>query len=154
MPKRRTCMAVQGAAVFVGAALLALGIVGFLPGVTQHLDELTWAGNHTGAELFGAFAVSGLHNAIHLAAGILGLVFARTYAASRAYLLFGGLAFLALWGYGLLIDDASSANIVPVSAANNWLHLGTGAVMVLLGLTLGGQHDPTRPRRKFKARTG
>jgi hypothetical protein len=25
---------------------------------------------------------------------------------------------------------------------------------VLLGLTLGGQHDPTKPRRKFKARTG
>lgn len=154
MAARPKWMAVQAAAILAGAVLLLFGIAGFVPGLTSHVDQMEWAGPATGAKLFGIFAVSGLHNALHLAFGVIGVLFARTYAASRAFLLLGGLAFLALWGYGLVIDHGSGANIVPVTAANNWLHLGTGAIMVLLGVTLGAQHDPTKPRRKFKARTG
>ena len=75
---------------------------------------------------------------------------ARTYAASRAYLLVGGLVYLGLWVYGILIDHASTANFVPVNSADNWLHLGLGAVMMLLGVTLAAQRDPTKPRRKLK----
>ena len=68
---------------------------------------LEWAGHHSGAKLFGVFATSGLHNVVHLAFGIAGLLMARTYAASRAYLLVGGLVYLALWIYGILIDHDS-----------------------------------------------
>jgi uncharacterized protein DUF4383 len=151
MVSRPKYMAVQGAGVIVGVAFLAIGALGFIPAVTSNYDQLDWAGHHSGAKLFGVFAVSGLHNILHLAFGALGLLFARTYAAARAYLLLGGLAYLGLWAYGLLIDHASSANIVPVSAANNWLHLGMGGVLLLLGVTLGAQHDPTklRPRRRL-----
>ena len=53
------------------------------------------------------FAVSGLHNVVHLAFGIVGFMFARTYAASRAYLLVGGLGYLALW-----VDGCSSTTAV------------------------------------------
>jgi uncharacterized protein DUF4383 len=103
-------------------------------------------GHHSGAKLFGVFAVSGLHNVVHLAFGIAGLLMARTYAAARAYLLLGGLVYLALWVYGMLIDHNSAANFVPVNGADNWLHLGLGAGMVLLGVTLAAQRDPTKPR--------
>jgi hypothetical protein len=144
-------MAVQGAAFFVGVAFLVVGIFGFIPGVTSQYDLLDWAGHHSGAKLFGVFAVSVLHNLVHLAFGGLGLLCTRTYAAARAYLLLGGLAYLGLWAYGLLIDHGSSANFVPVNSADNWLHLGLGAGMVLLGLTLGAQHDPTKRRQKTRA---
>ena len=33
-------MAVQGAAVLVGAAFLVVGVLGFIPGVTTHYDQL------------------------------------------------------------------------------------------------------------------
>jgi hypothetical protein len=153
MAQRPKVMAVQGAAVLVAAAFLIIGVLGFVPGATSHLDQLQWAGHHSGAMLFGMFAVSVLHNVVHVAFGIVGFMFARTYAASRAYLLAGGLGYLALWAYGLAMDHASALNILPVNGADNWLHFGVGVGMVLLALTLGGQHDPTkRPKRWTKVR--
>ena len=150
MAPRPKIMAVQGAAVLVAAALLVVGVLGFIPGATTHLDQLQWAGHHSDAKLFGMFAVSGLHNAVHLAYGVIGLIFARTYAASRAYLLGGGLAYLALWIFGLLLDQRSALNILPLNDADNWLHFGVGVGMVLLGLTLAGQRDPTKRRAKVR----
>jgi Domain of unknown function (DUF4383) len=141
-------MAVQGAALLVAGGFLVVGLLGFIPGVTTDYGQLDWAGHHSGAKLFGVFAVSGLHNVVHLAFGVVGLVLTRSYAAARAYLIGGGLAYLALWVYGLVVDHDSRANFVPVNGADNWLHFGLGAVMVLLGLTLGGQRDPTKRRRR------
>ena len=132
MAPRPKIMAVQGAAVFVAAAFLVVGVLGFIPGVTTHLDQLQWAGHHSGAKLFGMFAVSGLHNIIHAAFGVIGFMFARTYAASRAYLLAGGIGYLALWIYGLLMDQGSALNILTLNNADNWLHF----VSVLAGLAL------------------
>ena len=145
-------MAVQGAAVIVGAAFLVVGVAGFIPGLTTHFEEFGWAGHHSGARLFGIFAVSGLHNAVHLAFGVAGVLLARTYSAARAYLLAGGLIYLGLWVYGLLIDHAGPANVLPLNNADNWLHLALGGVMLLLGLTLGGRRDPTKPRTRRSAR--
>ena len=110
MSPRPKVMAVQGAAVLVAAAFLVVGVLGFIPGVTTHLDHLQWAGHHSGAKVFGMFAVSGLHNIVHVAFGLVGFIFARTYAASRAYLLAGGVGYLALGAYGLLMDKGSALN--------------------------------------------
>lgn len=154
MATRPKVMAVQGAAVLIAAAFVIIGVLGFIPGATSHLDQLQWAGHHSGAKLFGMFAVSGLHNVVHFASGVIGFIFARTYAASRAYLLGGGLVYLALWLYGLLMNQASALNIMPLNDADNWLHFGLGVVMLLLGVTLAGQRDPTRrPKRRSKVRT-
>ena len=151
MAKAPKLMAVQGAAVIVAAVFLIVGVLGFIPGVTTDYDMLQWAGHHSGARLFGVFAVSGLHNVVHLAYGAVGLVMARTYAKARAYFLLGGLVYLGLWLYGLFIDRGGAANFVPVNNADNWLHFGLGVVMVLLGVTLAGQHDPTRRRTRVRA---
>jgi hypothetical protein len=45
-----------------------------------------------------------------------------------------------LWVYGLAIDHDTDANFVPLNDADNWLHLGLGAGMVLLGLLLTDRH--------------
>jgi len=151
MAKTSKLMAVQGAAVIIGAAFLVVGVLGFIPGVTTHHDQLQWLGHHSGARLFGVFAVSGLHNLIHMAFGVAGLAMARTYAMARAYFLIGGLVYLGLWVYGLVIDHGSSSNFVPVNNADNWLHFGLGVGMVILGVTLAGQHDPTKRRARVRA---
>lgn len=151
MATRPKYMAVQAAALFVGATFVVVGVLGFIPGVTTDYDRLNWAGHQSGAKLFGLFVVSGLHNLIHLALGVLGLVMARSYAAARAYFLGGGLVYFALWVHGLLIAHASAANVVPVNRADNWLHFGLGVAMVVLGLTLAGQRDPTKRHTKIRA---
>jgi hypothetical protein len=145
-------MAVQGAALLVAGGFLLVGVLGFIPGVTTDYHLMEWAGHHSGAKLFGVFAVSALHNVVHLAFGIVGAVMARSYAAARAYLLAGGLVYLGLWVHGLLIERDSPANFVPLNAADNWLHLGLGAGMVLLGLTLAGQRDPTKRRARVRTK--
>ena len=57
----------------------------------------------------------------------------------------GGVVYLALWIYGLVIDQTSSANVVPVNTADNWLHLVLGAGMVALGLLLARTRAPGGP---------
>jgi hypothetical protein len=139
-------MAVQGAALLVACAFLVVGLLGFIPGVTTDYGQLGWTGR-SGAKLFGMFSVSGLHNVVHLAFGLVGLVLIRSYASARAYLIGGGLAYLALWVGGMLIDHIR-ANVGPGSGADNLLHFGLGAAMVILGLTLAGQRDPTKRRKR------
>ena len=65
-------MAVQGAALIVAAALMSIGLLGFIPGATANVGELAWAGQHSGAMLFGVFVVSVLVNVFHLVLGGLG----------------------------------------------------------------------------------
>ncbi len=154
-PKRRLytgLLAVQCAVIFVSAALLLVGVLGFVPGITTQLDSLQLAGPHSSAMLFGVFEVSVLHNLIHVALGVVGLMLARTYAKARAYLLGGGLLFVGLWIWGLLLGPGSAANVLPVNNADNWLHLGIGVTMIVLALTLAGTRVPTGARGEVLVR--
>jgi hypothetical protein len=129
----------QGAAASVGAVFLLVGILGFIPGVTTNYDTLTFASHESEAELLGVFQVSILHNIVHLLFGVAGLAAARQVRNVVPYLVGGGVIYLALTVYGVLIDHDSGANFVPVNSADNWLHLVLGAGMVALGLVIQRQ---------------
>ena len=137
-------VAAQGAAVAVAAVFLAIAVAGFTPGLTTRLDRLQWLGHHpdgSGAHLFGVFEVSVAHNLLHLTFGVAGLLMARTFARAKAYLIGGGLIYLALWLYGLL--SLWPRDMLPLNEADNWLHLGIGVVRLVLGLTPAGTRAPT-----------
>ncbi len=127
---------VQAAALAVGAVFLLVGILGFVPGVTQDFDTITFADPDSEAMLLGLFEVNILHNIVHLLFGIVGLVAARAWTSARNFLLWGGVVYLALWIYGMVIDFESSANFAALNTADNWLHLALGAAMVALGALL------------------
>jgi hypothetical protein len=127
----------------VAALFFVVGILGFVPGVTTKYDALAFAGHQSGALLFGVFAVSILHNLVHLAFGVAGLLIGRAPVGARMFLLGGGVIYLLLWIYGLVIDKDSSVNIVPLNTADDWLHFGLGMGMLALGLLL----DRTTGRR-------
>jgi uncharacterized protein DUF4383 len=134
---------VQKAALAVGAVFLAVGVLGFVPGITTNYDQLTFAGHHSDAALLGIFNVSVLHNLVHLAFGVAGIALARTFNGARSYLIGGAVVYLVLFIYGLVIDHDSSANFVPVNDADNWLHLGLAVAMIALGAALGRTRDDT-----------
>ncbi|MDN3242509.1 DUF4383 domain-containing protein [Glycomyces tritici] len=123
--------------MLVSAVFLLVGLLGFVPGITSDFSEMTFAGHHSSAMLFGVFAVSVLHNLVHVLFGIIGFLCAGSPGRSVAYLLYGGAIYLVLWLYGLVIDLESTANFVPVNSADNWLHFGLGAGMVVLGAVFG-----------------
>ncbi|WP_062349326.1 DUF4383 domain-containing protein [Herbidospora yilanensis] len=132
----RTTSPLRQAALIFGVVFLVVGILGFIPGVTTNYDMMRFAGHHSQAMLLGVFQVSVLHNIVHLLFGVWGLAASRTWDASRAFFVGGGVIYLILLVYGLLVDRASGANFVPLNTADNWLHLVLGVVMIALGLGL------------------
>jgi hypothetical protein len=121
----------------VGAAFLLVGILGFIPGITSSYSDLSFAGHESNAKLLGIFQVSILHNLVHVLFGVAGLAMSRTREGARAFLVGGGVIYLVLWLYGLVIGQESSANFVPVNTADDWLHFVLGLAMIGLGLILG-----------------
>ncbi|GAA1302118.1 DUF4383 domain-containing protein [Saccharothrix xinjiangensis] len=128
---------VQKLAATVGAVFLLVGVLGFIPGVTTDYGQLSFASHHSEAMLLGLFQVSVLHNVVHLLFGVAGLVLARSAGGARVFLIGGGVIYLVLFLYGLVIDHDSAANFVPVNTADNLLHLALGLGMIALGVLTG-----------------
>lgn len=126
----------QRAAQAVGAVFLLVGVLGFIPGITSNYEDLSFAGHTSEARLLGIFQVSILHNIVHLLFGVAGILMSRTNGQAKNYLLYGGVVYLILWLYGLLIGHDTPANFVPVNSADNWLHLALGIAMIALALLL------------------
>ncbi|MEU9625789.1 DUF4383 domain-containing protein [Streptomyces luteogriseus] len=137
---------VRQAALLFGLVFLVVGALGFIPGITTDYGSLEFASHESGAELFGLFQVSILHNLVHLAYGLTGLILAGTAAGAYAYLLVGGAVYLVLWVYGLSVGHDSDANFVPLNTADDWLHLVLGIAMIGLGLALGRRGARTGTR--------
>jgi hypothetical protein len=143
--------ALRNAARIVGIAFLLAGIGGFIPGLTVKLDQIKFMGQESDAELLGLFQVSVLHNIVHLAFGVAGLVMSRTRDGARTFLIGGGLIYLALALYDALVKQETSLNFLPTNNGDAWLHLGLGTAMLALGLLLARrreQRDVTAGRRE------
>jgi arginine exporter protein ArgO len=145
---RTSRVPVQQAALLVGSVFLLVGVLGFIPGITTDYSTMEFASEDSGAKLFGIFQVSVLHNLVHLAFGVAGIAMARTASGARAFLLAGGLIYVVLWLYGLIIDHHSGANFVPFNTADDWLHLVLGIGMIVLGVLL------SRSRGRTSRQTG
>jgi hypothetical protein len=127
--KMRDRTPVQSVAALVGVVFLLVGVLGFIPGITTHYNDLSFAGHDSGAKLLGVFQVSILHNLVHLLFGIVGLVLAKTAAGARNFLIGGGVVYLALWVLGLV----GAGSWIPANTADNWLHFALGVGMLALG---------------------
>jgi len=117
----------QVVAGVLGIVLVIAGLVGLAVDSSFHTGS-----GVQGKELLG-LEVNGWHNLVHIAFGLVGLAFASSAATARLYLIGGGVVYLLLWFYGLLIDQAGGANFVPFNTADNWLHFALGTGMIVLG---------------------
>jgi hypothetical protein len=116
-------MNVRGLAKLFGWVFVILGILGFVPGITN------------GGELLGIFQVDTALSVVHLITGILALLVAGSRSSSRSYFrLFGVLyAIVAIWGF-------SSGNvwlIGEVDTAGNVLN--TVVAIIALWAGFGGE---------------
>jgi len=132
--------AVQSLTLIFGIVFLAVGILGFVPGLTTHYGDMSFAGDDSASELLGVFQVSILHNIVHLLFGVAGLSLAKTREGSRNFLIGGGAIYLLLWLLGL----AGGADWVPTNTADDFLHLALGVTMIGGGiLTTRGRAPAT-----------
>lgn len=148
----RAGKALRSTAMVVAVVFLAVGMAGFIPGLTTNADDLELYARHDGAdgapaELLGLFHVSVLHNLVHLAFGLAGLALARTIKGARGFLIGGGIVYAVVFLYGIVVDHDSKANFLPVNDADNVLHAGLAIAMIGLGLALTPRPVPSRAAR-------
>lgn len=125
----------QTFALLVGIVFILVGILGFIPGIVSNHDSL-FIGQDGDSKLLGLFQINYLHNIVHLLFGV-GVLAARTHSASRAYLLYGGAAYLLVLVFGLVVDKSSDANFINLNSADNVLHAALGIGMIALGMISG-----------------
>jgi hypothetical protein len=109
-------------AVILGVVFLAVGILGFVPGIT------------TNDMLLGIFMVNGAHNLVHIASGIIFLLAAMGGAGpSRMWFQIFGIiyAIVAIWGFA--VGTGNTLFIVSNNPAITWLHVVLAVVMLLIG---------------------
>lgn len=105
------------AATWFGAALLAIGILGFIPGITSMPG-----GDRN--YLLGLFAVDGVHNIVHILTGLVGLAAGLSGRVdyARMYFLVFGIVYALVTIIGF-IQGTTVLGIIPVNGWDNVLHV-------------------------------
>ncbi|WP_088283470.1 DUF4383 domain-containing protein [Kineosporia sp. A_224] len=97
---------------------------------------MAWNG-HDHTRTLAGFAVNPLHNAVHLAVGLAGLVLWRRPGGVRGYGLLVAVLYAAVLVYGL-VAAGRTWDVLNVNPADNVLHL----VTVVLGLVVAAWPRP------------
>jgi hypothetical protein len=105
-----------------GIVFVAVGILGFVPGVTK--DEM----------LLGIFHVNTVHSIIHIVSGAI-FIFASMAGAGAARLWFKlfGLIYAVVAVLGFMKPNGPLLGMVSNNPATTWLHVVLAAAMLLIG---------------------
>jgi hypothetical protein len=117
---------VKTAAILFGIVFLAIGILGFVPGVTTNVDGMPM--------LLGIFHVNPAHSVVHITSGIVFLIAGMAGAGpSRMWFrIFGGIyALVAVLGF--MNPNGPLLGMISNNPATTWLHVVLAAAMLFLG---------------------
>ncbi|HEX6063183.1 MAG TPA: DUF4383 domain-containing protein [Longimicrobiales bacterium] len=119
---------VQRAAQIFGIVFLLVGIIGFVTSGSSMEADPAMA-----AKIFGLFPVNAVHNGVHLAFGIWGLLAARSVQGSANYAIIAGALYAGLAVLGFVAPDGFG--LVPLGGNDIWLHALLAAGLLVTGLT-------------------
>ncbi|GAA1275196.1 DUF4383 domain-containing protein [Arthrobacter pascens] len=117
----------------VGILALAVGILGFIPGITARYGELMFVGPDSHAMLFGLFQVSMLLNIVQLVVGGTGWAMSRSEMGARRFLMGAGALYIILSIYGLSVGVGSAANFLSLNMTDSWTLMVAGVLMIAAG---------------------
>ena len=138
-------MAIRYFALIYGIVFLVVGVAGFVPGFLTPLgpEDPEVAINGSTGRLFGLFPVNSLHNIVHIAFGIWGLVAYRGYSAAVTYARAVAVIYALLLVLGLIPGLHTLFGLVPLYGHDVWLHLLLAAVAAYFGFVAPGRHVET-----------
>jgi len=117
---------VKRLAMLFGAVFIVVGVLGFtVPGGMQMGDPAN------APLLLGLFPVNLVHNVVHIAVGVWGLVAGRAYGSAVAYCKLLGFVYLALAALGFVVP--TTFGLIPIGGNDIWLHCLLGVVLVSIG---------------------
>jgi len=121
-------------ALVYGIVFLLVGIAGFVPGLVTPLQETPGLTVGAGSGLlFGLFPVNVLHNVVHLAFGVWGLVGYRTLSAARFYARSVAVIYGVLTVMGLIPLLNTTFGLIPLYGHDVWLHALLALVAAYFG---------------------
>ena len=111
-----------------GVIFILVAVLGFISpgGLVMTMDPTT-------GMVLGVFPVNLLHNIVHLAFGVWGLIASRTWAGSKTFFTGGGVTYVVLTCVGFL--SPTGFGLVPLGGADIWLHAALAIAMLGIGLT-------------------
>jgi hypothetical protein len=114
-------------ALIIGVVYTLIGVLGFfVTGFDNFAAETD--------EVLLGFEVNPLHNIVHLAVGVAGLVMSRKLAAARTYGWLLAIVYGATFLYGLIAVGNPDINLLSLNQADNFLHLGSALLGLLIAL--------------------
>src|SRR5687768_5079416 len=122
-------------ALITGIVFLAIGILGFIPGLRSmppgHAPQM--AVDAAYGYLFGLFPINILHNIVHIAIGGWGLAAYRSPTGARTFargltIIYGLFAVM-----GLIPGLNNVGGLVPLFSHDIWLHAVTAAIAAYFG---------------------
>jgi len=132
-------------ALIAGIAYLAVGVLGFFPAFRMmppgHAPHLAVEGSY--GYLFGLFPINVLHNIVHIAIGLWGLLAYRSFNGARVYSKSVAVIYAVLTVMGLIPGLNVMGGILPLFGHDVWLHALTAAVAAYFGFGHRTETDTT-----------
>lgn len=123
-------------AMVFGVLFLLVGILGLIaPGGMQ------MGADPAPAMVIGMFPVNLLHNIVHLAFGVWGLVASRSFAGAKTYAQIVGVIYIVL--AGLAFVSPTTFGLIPIGGNDIWLHAVFGIVLTAVGFTAKAETPAT-----------
>lgn len=129
-------MSTRTFALVFGLVFLAVGILGFVPGMLQplHADHPAVTGN--AGQLLALFPVNELHNAVHILFGLWGLAASRSAGGALTYARGVAILYALLTVAGFVPNLDTLFGLVPLYGNDIWLH----ALLALVAAYFGWAH--------------
>jgi hypothetical protein len=141
-------MSTRTFALIFGIVFLAVGAGGFIPG----LNMMGHSGHAADAEVtvrsffgyeLGLFPVNLLHNIVHLAFGVWGLLAYKSLAASKGYAKGVAVIYAVLTVMGFIPGLNTTFGLIPLYGNNIWLHALLAGVAAYFGFVHKDRVDTT-----------
>ena len=108
-----------------GIVFLLVGILGFVPGITN--DQM----------LLGIFHVNAAHNVVHLVSGAVALWAGMTSTAyARTYFRVFGIIYALVAVLGFFVGNGLLLGLISNNMADTWLHVVSAVVALYLGFAV------------------
>jgi len=143
-------MSIRHFATLFGVVFLLAGIAGFIPGLSPAHVHPDLAVTGSSRLALGLFPVNVLHNLVHLAFGVWGVLAARSVAGSVGYARSVALIYAMLTIMGLFPATDTTFGLVPIYGNDIWLH----ALLAIVAGYFGFVRRETAPTPVARPRTG
>lgn len=129
-------MSTRSFALVFGIVFLAVGVLGFVPGMVSPLHEGHPPVMGGGGQLLGLFPINLLHNAVHILFGLWGIAASRSAGGSVLYARGVAAIYALLTIFGFIPNLNTVFGLVPLYGNDIWLH----ALLALVAAYFGWVH--------------